>query len=520
MRTFRIVPVLAVVAALVALSSWWGGTDTPARSTLRPLGVPAAQHEGALSATWYCPGGQSPVDGGTQHQLVLVNPSEDAATARLSAHGTEGPAGSEVVEVPAGEQLRLGVAERFDSEDVSVIVESAASELAVEHRFLAEDGGGDVLPCATRSSDHWYFPSQSTALEDRGEDAETITDPLPNAARVVLFNPFSSDASVDLVAAVDDGIRAPREWAGLVVPAGTTRTVDLAEHVQRRDQFSLTVTLRSGRVIAETAQTFVRGNEVAGLRRQPGVPEPASRWGFATGFTGSGVREQLVVFNPGRDTASVVVQVTPVGGAEMPPEPFELDVAGRRYRVIELSDEGRVPGVGHHSIQVETDSATPVVVGRVLRVSGGPADPEPPAEGEPEVEPRPDVSGGTAIGTGTPLASTRWLVPFLRLGEGQDSSVVVHNPGTGAVRVDVVVSGAGTEPVVLAEGLEVPPGDGVVLRPPADLSGGVGSAEVTATSPVIVERVVSVAELDDLSVGLAIPYPPGGDGRFPLLSEL
>ena len=519
MRALRILPVVAVAAALVALASWWGGTERPVSSTLRPHGLPAAQSEDALSSTWYCAGGGAPISESAQHQLFLLNPSEDAATARLSGYDAEGPVASETVELEPGQLLRVEVALVFGSNEVSVMVESAQTELAVEHRRLIA-GGGDLVPCLTGSSDRWYFPAQSTALEDRGEDAETISDPLPNSARLVLFNPFSSDASVDLVAAVDDGIRAPGEWAGLVVPAGTTRTIDLGERVQRRDLFSLSVTLRSGRVVAETSQTFVHDNEVAGLRMQPGVPAPSSRWGFAAGFTGEGVREQLVVFNPGDETASVVAQVTPVGGAEMPPEPFELEVASRRYGVIELSDEGRVPDVGFHSIQVESSAGQPVVVGRVVRITGAPPATEAPAEGEPEVAPRTNVELGTAIGTGSPIATTRWIVPLLSAANVHDSSVIVHNPGTEPVTVSAVTLPGEAERSELATDVEVPPGDGIVLRLGATQLKGSISAEVTSTSPVIVERIASFDRPDDLSIGLAIPYPPGGDGVFPLLSEL
>lgn len=513
MRALRILPVVAVAAALVALTSWWGGTDRPVSSSLRPHGVPAAQTDDALSSTWYCAGGPVPTDESAQHQLFLLNPSQDAATARLSGYGPDGPVDSETVELEAGQLLRIEVALVFGSNDVSVMVESAQTELAVEHRRVVS-GGGDLVPCATTSSGRWYFPAQSTVLEQQRTDA------LPNSARLVLFNPFSSDASVDLVAATEDDLLVPQEWAGLVVPAGTTRTIDLGERFVRRELFSVSVTLRRGRVVAETSQTFVHDNEVAGLRLQPGVPAPASRWGFAAGFTGEGVREQLVVFNPGDETTSVIVQVTPVGGAEMPPEPFELDVPSRRLGVIELSDEGRVPGVGFHSIQVESAPDRPVVAARVVRVTGPPPAMEPPAEGEPEVAPRTNVELGTAIGTGTPVASTRWMVPLLSAADAHDGSVVVHNPGTEPVTVSAVTLPGEAESLELAREVEVGPGDGIVLRLRTTPLKGSISVEVTSSSPVIVERIATFDQPDDLAMGLAIPYPPGGDGVLPMLAEL
>jgi len=516
----RLIPITVVAVLIAALTSWWQGSGpAPAEGLVAP---PLATSGGpdVLSSTWFCAAGGADTPSPPRHALLLSNPSGDVVEVSLTAYDEEGVVGREAVEVEAERVERVEVGRLFERDDLSVMVESASGELVVEHRLIT-DGAVDQVPCATSSSREWYFPSQTTSqvVEDDGTISAT------SAARLVLFNPFSQDAGVDITAAVEDGLRAPSAWAGVVVPAGTVRVIDLGEHIQRREQASLTVELRNGRVVAETVQVLLDVGEgdsrsAAGLRLQAGVPAPAARWAFALGFTGEGVEERFVVHNPSDEPAEVVVQVTPVGGAELPPEPFELEVPGRRFSVIDLSEEGRVPGYGHHSIQVESLDGTPVVVGRVTRITGGPGDAD--EVPDPAPEPRPDVEAGAAIGTGSPVVATRWIVPDLVLRDQRDPAIVIHNPGGGIVTVSAEAFGGedgGTTRVL--DQVEVAAGDGLVVRL-ADLELGTGDVGVvlTATSPVLVERIVTFPTRGDLAMGVAVPVRPSGGGELTPIAEL
>ena len=161
--------------------------------------------------------------------------------------------------------------------------------MVVEHRFTF-DGGADQAPCSTFSSDTWYFPAVVTT-----RDA---------TARLTLFNPFPGDASVDIEVAFDTGVRQPTALSGLVVPAGTTRVVDLGEQVQRREQFSVTVETRSGGVVAELAQRFDGSGDVADQRDCgwfPGAGAPLRTLVVRRWFRRSAAIERLVVHEPGDD---------------------------------------------------------------------------------------------------------------------------------------------------------------------------------------------------------------------------
>ncbi|MCZ7631709.1 MAG: DUF5719 family protein [Microthrixaceae bacterium] len=145
------------------------------------------------------------------------------------------------------------VASQLGSAALSVMAESDAP-LVVEHRFTFE-GGADQAPCSTFSSDRWYFPVVVTTRD--------------STARLNLFNPFPGDASVDIEAALETGVRAPEELSGVVVPAGSTRVINLEEHLERHEQFSVTVETRSGGVVAELAQRFDGSNKGVACQGSP-----------------------------------------------------------------------------------------------------------------------------------------------------------------------------------------------------------------------------------------------------------
>ncbi len=493
MRSSRLVLLAVVAAAVVALGMSFDGRPVRTSNDLAPSPIATARRPGALSSTWFCAAGGAGTEEAPKHVVFLVNPGGEAASAKLTAYNADGVVGEKVVDVTAPGPTRVGVNAAFGATGLSVVVESDAAELVVEHRLYTSTAG-DQVPCSTSSSDSWYFPAQTTLRN--------------TAAQLHLFNPFSADASVDISAAVADGVREPPEWQGLVVPAGTSRVIDLGVGAQRRDQFAVTVQTRNGQVVAETAQSLATAAEgdvpaTSGLRLQIGVPRAAADWSFAQGFTGTGAQERVVVYNPGDSPADVAVQVTPYGASELPPEPFEIKVAARGYSVVDLSAETRVPGEGLHAIRVQTDVTTPVVAGRVVTITGPRADPS-----SPEIYPRPALSRGTAVGTGTPVAATLWAATGVDVGGRQESAVLIHNPSSTAAVVTVTVLGGNGDGTILADAVEVAPGDSVAVGTAGQK---LGSSEVSllveSEAPVVVERTLTFAAQDDLSMGMAVPLP-------------
>lgn len=493
MKAGRLLLVAVVVAAVVGLVVFLPGTSEPAPASLGRTPVPAAQADGALSLTWYCAASTAlALSEPPAHTVLLTNPTADDVVVRATPFGPDGPGPAVEITVPPGAPTEIDVREQFGDPSRSVMVEAADGNVAVAHR-LTLPTAADEVPCATSTSDQWWFPALATV---RG-----------TGAQLTLFNPFSGDAGVDVEVYLDAGVRLPTELNGIVVPAGTVRVVDLGQAVQRRDQFAVVVRLRSGRVVAEATQTYDGSTGFRGLRMNLGVPAPAERWAFAGGFSGEGVAEGLVLVNPEEEAVTALVQVTPYGAAATAPEPLEIEVPALRWVVVDLSAESRIPGVGYHSILVDSPDA-PIVAARTTGISGPPAAAEAPAadgsatgDAVPvDASTRPALERGVAIGTGTPVAASDWIVPVLRPATDPAPVVLVHNPNDGIAVVTASVVGSDGA----GDDVEVQPGDSVVLSVPAG-DPGLAALVVSSMSPVVVEQLLSYPDVQDLAFGLAVP---------------
>ena len=503
MKVSRLVLITGVLLGIVGLSAFWGGSPAvPVDGSIDEI-IPESGSAQTLSSTWYCAAGGLGESAASTHEVLLANPSKEVVPVRLTAYNAQGLVGEPKTIASVAQQVTpVDVNAVFGGSELSVMAEFDSGALAVQHRITTATSA-DSVPCSTTSSERWFFPAQTSVLG--------------SSALLVLFNPFSADAGVDITAAVEDGLRSPKEWAGIVVPAGTSRVIDLGQYVQRRDQFSVAVQLRNGNLIAESAQSFdiaAAGDAPAerGLRLQLGVPEARSGWTFAGGFKGSGVKEELVVYNPGSQVASVIIQVTPYGGASDPPEPFELSVPAKRFLVLDLSAEQRVPDTGFHSIRVETSAKTPVVTARTTQLFGPPTAAAEPAAGSAAAASlaagtRPNETLGVAIGTATPVYARRWTMPAVLTGPEQQPMLLIHNPTAGIVTVDLQALAGQAAPIEIATGLEVAAGDSLYVPLAVQQLTGVADWVVSlrASDSVAVEQLQTFATQNDLSFGSAVP---------------
>lgn len=489
---FALVAVLAV--AIAALTMWWHGSDADPDDSLATRPVPAGAPADNASSTWFCAASSAATERAPNHTLVLSNTAGEPGQATLTGFNDEGPTTSRTVEFAGAAPTIVAMETILGASDVSVMVESETASLVVEHRLAHADGASQV-PCSNHSSDSWLFPVQTTL---RG-----------TSARLVLFNPFSKDATVDISAAVDDGVRSPPAWTGVVVPAGTRRTVELGEHADRRDIFSVAVTARTGRLVAETVQWFDRDAEgdtpaMHGLHLQLGVPRGSADHLFPAGFAGSGVLERFVVYNPGDEATSALVQVIPYGSGELVPEPFELEIGARRFATIDLSAESRIPPTGFHTVTISTTDGAPVVAAVAITIDG------PPTEtSTADVAQRPDLDEGATATSGTPVLARRWWTTGVPVGPSFPSSVLVHNPGAGVVKVDATVVGGEHDGHVLADSVEIAGGDSLVLQTTTITEDSNVSILIESDGAVAVDRLITFTGQNDLSLGLGVPlYDP------------
>lgn len=483
MTRLRLVFLTVIAVVLVALTAAWSGTSTPTPASLDRSPLPMVRSDGELGSTWFCAAGTAAV--AASHSVILSNPTDRPVGAHLTGYTATGATPTSVVEVPARGPLVIDVGPTLGDPTMSVLIESTSPVLTVDHQLVSDDGASRDA-CLTSTSDAWFFPAL-TSTADAG-------------VRLTLFNPFPGDAGVDIAIGLDTGSRVPSSLTGVVIPGGTSKVIDLGQSASRREQFTATVRARSGRVLAEVVQTFDGSKGPRGIRMATGVPAPARGWTFAGGFTGAGAAEHLVIQNPGTTPLHALVQVTPYGAAAQPPEPLQIDVEAGRYVVADLSAESRIPGIGYHAIVIEADHA--FVAARTISLSGPPE-----AVPDPAIVGRPALDSGTALATGSSVASSRWVVPSIDAGADPQPVVLVHNPGAGIAVVTLrgLAGGSGVA-IERAAKAEIAPGDSLAVPLPALApEGGEATVIAESTEPVVIERLTTYPAQRDLAFNTAVP---------------
>lgn len=483
---------VAIAAAVVALVDWGAPATWPAAPV--PVASPYVGPPGRGSV-WYCAAGGGD---GVAHQIVVANIGDEPLHARVVGYGDAATdlAPVAIVRVAARDRAVVDVADTLGSGVAAVVVELAGGSGFVEHRLL---GGrsSDVDRCTTQASTRAYFPIVDTA-KDLSAGATT-----PASARLWVFNPFPTDANVDVEVGSEESVRVPPALRGVVVPGGTVRSIELGEQaLQLRSQGTVAVRASAGRIVAELAQTGDGVGAGEGLRLQMGVSRPTTRWVFADGFAGAGVTERYVVMNPSAtDVVTVEVAVGANVDESLRPEPFVREVEPRRFQVVDLHTETRLPEAGLRWVTV-TASGGGVVVARSVALDRAAAD-------GTGVD-RPDVANGLAGSAGSAVEATKWAFGSAGLEDGRQV-VAVANPDAEAIAVVQleILSGGKRRPI--GEAFEVRPGTSFAV----DVTDAVGSPGgvlvLTAQSPVVAELRTTSASRVDLSVTTGTPVGLAAD---------
>ncbi len=494
---------LVVVAALVLLVAALLPDDVERSEFPDPLELPVAvASTDAASSTWFCAAGGATTPGAVTHTVSLSNAGEQAVTARLQTPQEEGDPLVAEVEVPARSVVPVG-ADAFGGAQPRSVTVTAGGPISVTHRLVSE-GVAEEAVCANRGASQWYFPA---AYSQNGGKVTA------GSALLWVYNPFPADASIDVTIVTEAGVRQPGDLTGFVVSSGQARAIELADVAQRRDQFAVAVETRAGRVVAELVQATDGTTATRGVRIQTGVSEPAMRWVFPDSEGVAGVGERLVLYNPSAEPITALVAVRPDGAdTETMPDPFVLDVPGRRYVMLDLAAETRLPPTGMRTITVETDAETGLVAQRLLSVSGG--------DGWP-------LSSGAANSTGLRIEATRWIVPRIDRADAGRSILRIVNPSADSIAV-VSITAIGNGEEVAPEGIgrvEVPPGATATVDVGAAAAPDVPTLlRLESELPVVVERrafastntdlwvVPAIAERDTVRAVEALPQlvEPGG----------
>ncbi|HZN13823.1 MAG TPA: DUF5719 family protein [Acidimicrobiales bacterium] len=462
--------ILSVVAAALVAAGVADRIDRgrPTTAVVAAAGPSARALDGGAS-TWYCPlanaqpANNLPADG----SVVVQNTRPTATDGVMTLYPTTGAPVTVPIRVGPRSRLVAHESDFIKTPAVGAVVEMERGGTAVE-QSVTSSLGESTSPCATAAGDSWYLAEGSTALN--------------NSMFLGLFNPFPDDAIVDLDFATEQGRTAPGAFQGIVVPAQSVLSVNVGDHVRRREHVAVAATARRGRIVVGRVQ--LRSQPRAGLTVSLAAPAAQRFWDFPDGIVGDSVGERFHIYNPSKREASVELALTLDQGAA---EPFELKVGPGERLTVDPGTESRVPkGVGH-AATITSDVG--VVAERTL-------DYIPPAPRQ-----------GQSITLGATAAARHWLLPDGGLTEVLEEWVVVHNTGRRAAEVSVTAITGGHR--VALDGLasvEVPAGqrrtfrllDSVAPRPDLPLA-------IDATQPVVVERVLARVGKTGVSQSIAIP---------------
>lgn len=476
--------VLALVGLLAADRVFVADQRAPA---VEEVGL-AAPGEGSAGSTWYCPGGSTSADGEAALTVVIANVGDEPVTGRATAiafsPGAPVPPGpvQERFELAGHTRLVLDPKEMVESPHVAVTVEVDEGGVVVE-QGVSNANGFDLTACAVTGSDQWFFADGATTRS--------------SSLLLHLYNPFPTDAIVDLSFAATEGRAEPADLQGVVVPRRGLVAINVGDHVRREAAVSTSVVARSGRLVAgkigRRAEPGQRGI-VSGL----GAPETSATWRFPEGVAGGGVVERFHLYNPNESEALVDLEMVLDDGIF---EPFEIPVPAQGRVTLTVNGEGEsgivVPeGVGHSAI-FRVLNEVEVVVERGLEGTGA----------------RSGLS--TMIGAVEPAA--RWGLAAGVATKALDEWIVVQNGSEAEVTVEVTAHSEGEARVLdRLGGLTVPPLGRRGFRLNDLLSGDEvleAALVVSADRPVVVERALYRVGRNGMSTTLAVPFLDDGPGR-------
>jgi hypothetical protein len=438
---------IAAAAVLVLLIAGALVTDTTSEA-------PEAITRGArladvgASTTWYCAEGTANPGGRADEEVAIGNVGRRPMQAVLTVDGgSDVPPVVHNYAVAPGRVVRVRLSAIAPIAEPGVMVETGGGRGVVEHT-LGRDGDTAMGPCAREPHVEARFAAGTTS---KGSELW-----------LALFNPFPSDAIVDVEAVTDTGRRAPGRLQGIVVPRLTRVSVPIHEAIQRVDTVATQVSVRRGRIVAEQSQ-FLDGTDGRKGLALSEASELATQWRFPNARAGTGWQQRLVLVNPTPRDASVRISFALAAAAAV--EPLQLTVAATSVVSPDLS---RVPNDISYSTFVR--SSVPIV-----------------AEGiGAAVAPQSSAVRGIAADPGLASGARVWAVAPSRLGADSTDALVVMATDARPHRLRVVLPRASGDRTLLSARV---PGTGRVVVDMAKVTADPNVALlVLADGPVVVER--------------------------------
>ncbi len=483
MRSVRVLAIVAI-AGLLAAGVLVDLPDRPVPDRpvryLSALAAPA----GAVT-TWFCPGGSGP-DGEAELTIGLASASDQWRTAAVSVlPGGSDPSEARTVDVeiePRGRMLVKPSEEVPGARWVGAVVEVDGTDVTVEQILAARQGDVGRSTCLTRTSSSWLVPHGATRSAVEGE-----------RFIIMLLNPFPDIAVADIELVADVG----RDTIdGLVVPAQRVVAVDITQEITVAASVAAFVEVVSGRVAASWIQIADGPIAGRGARASTAVPGAAHRWLLPVAGVGAARQDVVAIANPSVDIAEVDLEIL----AEAPGtdvSPIEITVRPGRTALVDLSQQGRLEGIGPFSVVVRSldDAAVAASIHSVTFAAD--------ADGEAATT----VAGSTAT-IGSDAAAHSWLVAA----EAADSEAATEGGGESSILVIVNPSTVGIAQVALSVGGETVHRLEVAPRRRASvaldrLGSGRFVVEVQSSAPVVAATELIGLTSRTAALGAAVSEP-------------
>jgi hypothetical protein len=323
-----------------------------------------------------------------------------------------------------------------------------------------------VVPCGTTASADWYFAAGTTV---RGVSQWLVLD-----------DPFSTDARVDVTLRTDSGLQQLPSLTGVDVPGRSRVVIPIQNSAVRQERVAVEVHADVGRVVASQTLAFTSASGQPGVATALGALAPSSSWWFADGRATPDSDQRVAITDIGVIDAQVVVQA--LIGSNGIVDPVQLTVPSGQVSWVQIGGCARtakdclaVPKNTGYELTVQSEARVPVVAQTLSRFS----------------------DTGTALGATTSMGSTtparQWVIPRTRPINPKSSSIAVLNTGVtpAKISVEVVHDGVIDRPARLQDYV-VPAGARVVL--PSGLSGVTRPVDtavvITSSVPVFAEWTI------------------------------
>jgi len=293
------------------------------------------------SQTWYLAEGCT--DGGFETWVLLQNPGEERASAKLTFMTPAGEVEGPTVSLEARTRQTVNVADTVPkTTSVSTEVVSDKPVIAERAVYWKDRAAGHDSIGVTSPSQTWYLAEGCTA-----GGFETW---------VLLQNPSDEKASARVTYMTPQG-----EVSGPTanLEPGTRQTLNAANTVP--DIWSVSTEVTSDRPIVAERATY--WGDRSGGHDSIGAVNPSALWYLAEGCTAGGFETWVLVQNPGEDRAiAKITYMTPTGEVSGP----TVDLGPGTRQTVNVAD--MVPNTW--SVSTEVSSDKPVIAERATYWGG------------------------------------------------------------------------------------------------------------------------------------------------------